>query len=1135
VTGERLPRAAVLRHLERLRDDLAPRQLERLRALAGLMDGDDRISLAAALEVATPGGDTTTRQDAFRQFRATVKAATAAAGVRLEVVADGRKTSPEQRLCWFLGEDTAGAELAERSRRQAERTSGDAVVAPAVAEVTGSPVPGLVTVYVSTSVGAPPAVQKHERQLLELLRERLRLHTGRDVRVTSPEDIQLGQGHAHERRRLRGAADVVLVPVSAPYLIDSGGDSQWLAGQDKPCILVALEQVDTTRTASHGLPLAETRLVSAPFSTRRTRDAQLGFVQECLAAITQHLNASRRGTPAGRQGDGGDAHAVQLWVRRQSAKGRADCGYVDSQVAETDLRDSLSPQAGGAPVRVVGQAVPAVQRLVGWATDTGGRATHLCALLGDVGIGKTTTTQLFTTALLERRETDPSAPLPLLFDLRDLPRRVIEQAANLRQIVTALLEAGEGLGPPISVDAVFRLLGQGNCVLIFDGLDEALVHLTPDQGQRFTRILWRATEQTWQDARRVKGSPAGGPGPGPGRPSRLLLSCRTHYFRSIRDEATHFTGQHRDGPAAPDYLALLMLPFGELQIREYLRVNVPDTDIDELITLIDSVHNLREIAERPLTLHMITQQLEAIERAKLAGRTVHAVDLYASFVAQWLERDNGKHSLLADHKHLLMEHLAARLWTSGTSSWAVDDVEQWLLEFMDSRHDLTLHYPARTPDVWKEDLRTATFLVRRDDDTFAFAHTSLREYFLARYLQRALLDGVQEAGQQWRMPVPSRETLAFLGQLLAGLDDQRQHLCVQTMTAIATAGPPAGATAVSPAAVLVFRYGVAAEQLGLPRQRLAGSRLDGADLSRLTLEPAPGQRLDLRGCSFTQANLTGTVIRGADLRNADLSHATLALAEIYDTDLRDADLRGAVLTGTRARQCRLTGICWDGALLYRAQALYCASGEPSLPPGWLVAPVPSDTVPAGQLVTLTGHNGPVLGGGFSPDGARILTTGYGGSARVWDAGTGQVQLTLTGHDGGVWGGGFSPDGARILTTGGDGSARVWDAGTGQVQLTLTGHDGGVWGGGFSPDGARILTTGGDGSARVWDAGTGEQTGWQLQHLPDGEVSVWTVTDRRLLGATPGAWRWLGYVTLVEGIPMVLPAETAGPLPPLAPG
>ncbi|MGH3912182.1 MAG: NACHT domain-containing protein [Pseudonocardiaceae bacterium] len=285
----------------------------------------------------------------------------------------------------------------------------------------------------------------------------------------------------------------------------------------------------------------------------------------------------------------------------------------------------------------------AVERLVTWATDSAESAPTLCALLGDVGMGKTTTTKLLTEELLDRRDRDPGGPLPILFDLRDLPSDVFRGGPNLRRIVEALLDASDVRDRRPAADGVLDLVARGNCVLIFDGLDEVLVRLDPYQGQNFTRTLWRATEGTWQT------SPVDQPGrprSRPDRPSKLLLSSRTHYFRSIRDETTHFTGQHRDGPAASNYLALLMLPFDDGQIRDYLRANLPDADVDRLLDLIDSVHNLREIAERPLTLRMITEQLELMERAKLVGRPVRAVDLYASFVEQWLARDQGKHSLL---------------------------------------------------------------------------------------------------------------------------------------------------------------------------------------------------------------------------------------------------------------------------------------------------------------------------------------------------------------------------------------------------------------------------------------------------------------------------------------------------------
>ena len=62
---------------------------------------------------------------------------------------------------------------------------------------------------------------------------------------------------------------------------------------------------------------------------------------------------------------------------------------------------------------------------------------------------------------------------------------------------------------------------------------------------------------------------------------------------------------------------------------------------------------------------------------------------------------------------------------------------------------------------------------------------------------------------------------------------------------------------------------------------------------------------------------------------------------------------------------------------------------------------------------------------------------------------------------------FSPDGTRVVTASSDGSARVWDARSGQPIGALLKHEGWVWSAQFSPDGTRVVTASDDGSARVW--------------------------------------------------------------------
>ena len=1170
-----LSRRAVEHHLDHLTEELSPKQLERLHSLAAAIGDDGHIPLNQALELATPGGDAVTAQASFRKFRQALRDAAVENRVDLELVSDNQKKAPEHRSCWFVGADTTVIGLAAMSQ-DAARMTRDTPIEAMAAEVIEK---GPVVVYVSTARNpADTRIRKLEQEFVDKLRQRCAVRGDYAYDVVCADDSPLGREISAERERRRESADVVVALVSCAYLSDSGGDEEWVnSGRGRPLVLQALMQLPPPPLKTR-LPLAEMHQRHKPFELCRGPERDT-FVDECLSAIAARLSG-QVGAPVSRH----DGRMLDDWAKGTVDRRKAAEYTVVAMAQETDLR---SPELGTARTRVLGQQTPAVDRLVRWATDDA--APPLCALLGDLGMGKTTTTRLFTEQLLARREQDPRVPLPILFDLRDLSIEVLREGPNLRRIVTALLEASEAVERRPSADELLDQVAEGGCVLIFDGLDEVLVHLEPADGQRFTHAMWRATEDTWRSGRRR------------GRPSRLLLSCRTHYFRSIRDEASHLTGQHRDGPVAESYLALLMLPFGDQQVRDYLRANVLGADVDALLKVIDDVHNLREIASRPLTLRMITEQLEAIERAKLAGREVRAVDLYGLFVEQWLDRDNGKHVLIPHHKQLLMEHLAARQWRSGVRGWTVDDVEQWLVDFLAARPDLERHYSERTPNLWKEDLRTATFLVRRNDDTFAFAHTSMQEFFLARYLFKALNSADLDA---WQGPVPSRETLDFLGQLLAGLAPENQRAAV--------AGLAAQAALPGPSAVLTFAYALAAAKAGYPHHELNGSRLDDADLR--DWEIGGGSRLVLHDAVFARANLTGAVFRDADLSGAVFDGADLTRAELHDSELRDAFLRDARVVGTILRSCDLTGARWDGAAIYRAQALWCRPAAPTDSPDWLVAP--TDTAPAAnaRLTTLAGHTDALTSGAFSPDGTRILTTSHDHTARIWDTATGEPLLTLTNHTSGLTCGTFSPDGTRILTTGNDNTARIWDTATGETLLTLNGHTSGltcgtfspdgtrilttgyntsariwdtatgetlltlnghtssltcgtfspdgtrilttsndhtarIWdtttgktlltlnghtdavtGGAFSPDGTRILTTGYDCTARIWDTTTGEPCDWMLEQFPRGHTVVWSAPDKRLLSASSEAWRWLGWLVPVDGKLVRLPAETYGPLP-----
>ena len=195
---------------------------------------------------------------------------------------------------------------------------------------------------------------------------------------------------------------------------------------------------------------------------------------------------------------------------------------------------------------------------------------------------------------------------------------------------------------------------------------------------------------------------------------------------------------------------------------------------------------------------MLADQVHFIEQAKLSGRPVMALAVYDELVDRWLERDAGKHSLLPDHKRLLMENIAARLARDGRISWSANEIADWLVDFMNSRPDVTSHYSVLSRNSWSTDLRTATFLARAGD-AFSFAHRSLYEYFLARHLFRAISGAstLEQAKQAWAVPLPSQETLDFLGQAIHGCPPEQRSSILDTVARLSRGDSDVPSTALA--------------------------------------------------------------------------------------------------------------------------------------------------------------------------------------------------------------------------------------------------------------------------------------------------------------------------------------------------
>jgi hypothetical protein len=83
-----------------------------------------------------------------------------------------------------------------------------------------------------------------------------------------------------------------------------------------------------------------------------------------------------------------------------------------------------------------------------------------------------------------------------------------------------------------------------------------------------------------------------------------------------------------------------------------------------------------------------------------------------------------------------------------------------------------------------------------------------------------------------------------------------------------------------------------------------------------------------------------------------------------------------------------------------------------------------------QLMAMSHGGGPVYSVCFSVDGRQVVSGGSDGTAKVWDAASGEEQTCMAHGGGPVLSVCFSADGRQVVSEGQDGTAKVWDAATG---------------------------------------------------------------------------------------------------------
>jgi WD40 repeat protein/transcriptional regulator with XRE-family HTH domain len=142
---------------------------------------------------------------------------------------------------------------------------------------------------------------------------------------------------------------------------------------------------------------------------------------------------------------------------------------------------------------------------------------------------------------------------------------------------------------------------------------------------------------------------------------------------------------------------------------------------------------------------------------------------------------------------------------------------------------------------------------------------------------------------------------------------------------------------------------------------------------------------------------------------------------------------------------------------------------------------------------------------FNPDGTRIASIGEDGTAKIWDAASGQLLLTLVNDSGELSSSVvFSPDG-KILATSWVTQVILWDAYSGNELFTISGgsvnpETGYILSVGhicFSPDGQFLAIANVEGMTKIWDVKARTEV-LSINHSDLPPITVTYNSDGRLL-------------------------------------
>ena len=536
-----------------------------------------------------------------------------------------------------------------------------------------------------------------------------------------------------------------------------------------------------------------------------------------------------------------------------------------------------------------GEDYPAFEIIEEWISDV---TWNQLTLLGDLGIGKTFISRILSYQLAKNYiESSIDNPLPIRINLRKADREFSIEGL----ILTHLSQNGMS---KTSYDVFQYALSEGNIILILDGFDEMSARVSPMVSKRNFQELAKCVQNR----------------------AKVLLTCRTHYFRSKTDEEeiilggknefeTEFERElYRDLISRKGFKIVYLRSFNEMQIEDYISTIMPDT-AQEVIKKIRKTYNLIELSKRPLLLNMIVESIP-----KLKGRNINAATLYKIFTDAWIHREQWREIISPEKKFLFLIVLSYQLWQEDSESIHYST----LLAKVEHEFSNDIYKSQELLELDNE-IRTATFLDRDEQGNYSFAHKSFAEYFLARYIEK----GLNKRNVDILKIKPLTQEVIFFLKDNVKVDPVKkilQNILRQQYQAMISEN------------ALIILYGVLKSEAILEKKneknmvklpskmnfnnaQLEQVNLENAILLNVNFSNAKMSGAILSNAVLVKANMQNANLKDVQLNNADLTHSNLENANLKSSNLEETNLEGAILANANLQDTILVNVNFKNANL----------------------------------------------------------------------------------------------------------------------------------------------------------------------------------------------------------------------------